>query len=156
MKMFRTLGSAALVTVIAGGFVMAQDQGPHEAAIDARQSLMTLYAFNLGTLGGMAQGKMEYDADAAQVAADNLARLAKVNQSAMWPQGSDNESVEGTRALPAIWENSDDMQTKLSDLVSASEAMAEAAGTDLESLQGAMRGLGGACGACHEDYRESR
>ena len=31
----------------------------------ARQSHMQLYAHNLGILGGMAQGKMDYDADAA-------------------------------------------------------------------------------------------
>ena len=35
----------------------------------------------------------------------------------------------------------------------AAEAMSAAAGTDLASLQGAMEGLGGACGACHKAFR---
>ena len=38
-------------------------------------------------------------------------------------------------------------------LSEAAAAMETAAGQGLESLQGAMGPLGGACGACHEDYR---
>ncbi|MCB1361156.1 MAG: cytochrome c, partial [Rhodobacteraceae bacterium] len=32
--------------------------------------------------------------------------------------------------------------------------MVGAAGTDLATLQGAVRGLGGACGGCHQTYRQ--
>ena len=39
------------------------------AAVKARQSQMTLYSFNIGLLGGMAKGEIEYDADAAMAAA---------------------------------------------------------------------------------------
>ena len=41
---------------------------PALAAVKARQSAMTLYSFNLGLLGGMAKGDIEYDADAASAA----------------------------------------------------------------------------------------
>ena len=73
-----------------------------ENAIKARQAQMQLYAFNLGQLGAMAKGDMEYNAEAAGAAASNLAALTKLNQMALWPQGSDSDSVEASRALPAI------------------------------------------------------
>lgn len=124
-------------------------------AIKARQAQMQLYAHNMGVLGGMAQGKMDYDADAASAAASNLAALVQLNQSTYWPQGSDNASVEGTRALPAIWEDMAGVMEKGGAMVDAAIAMEAAAGGGLESLQGAMQALGGACGGCHQSYRQS-
>jgi len=62
-------------------------------------------------------------------------------------------SIDGTRALPALWENFPDLMTKGKALADAAAGMADAAGTDLASLQAAMGPLGGACSACHKAYR---
>lgn len=123
------------------------------AAIKARQSHMQLFAFNLGTLGGMAQGKIDYDADAAQIAADNLAALASVDFRPYFVVGSSNTDVERTRALPALWEDTDGVMSALATLQAATAGMADSAGGGLEGLQTAMSALGGACGACHQAYR---
>jgi cytochrome c556 len=123
-------------------------------AIEARQAHMQLYAHNIGVLGGMARERIPYDAEAAQAAASNIAALSTLNQSTYWPEGSDT-SVEGSRALAAIWGNLDDVMSKSEDLVMAAAVMEDAAGQGLGALQGAIGGLGGACGACHEDYRQS-
>ena len=61
--------------------------------------------------------------------------------------------VDGSRALPALWENMPDVMSKASDLATAATAMETAAGTDLASLQAGMGAVGGACGACHKAYR---
>ena len=146
------LGLAATATLFTAtataGF--AQDANP---AVTARQSLMTLYAFNLGTLGAMAQGNVEYDAAAAQAAADNLVKLTSLSAATMWPAGTDNMSIEGTRALPALWENMADVGAKAGAVAEAAAGMAAAAGTDLASLQAAMGPLGGACTECHKAFR---
>ncbi|WP_068302782.1 cytochrome c [Pararhodobacter sp. CCB-MM2] len=144
----------ALATVAAlalPGLANAQDMDPNVAA---RQSLMDLYAYNLGVLGGMAQARIDYDADLASAAATSLYHLSMAGTERMWAEGTDNMSVEGTRALPAIWDNAEDFEAHEAALVTAAEAMMEAAGTDLASLQGAMGGLGRACGACHQTYRQ--
>tara|TARA_R110002124_G_scaffold278486_1_gene450498 strand:+ start:38814 stop:39290 length:477 start_codon:yes stop_codon:yes gene_type:complete len=131
------------------------DEKALNAAVTARQSTMKLYAFNLGILGTMAKGQAEYNAEAATAAASNLVKLSSQDQMAYWPQGSDNASIENTKALPAMWENMDDVGAANAKLEEAAVAMEAAAGTDLASLQGAMGGLGGACGGCHKSYRES-
>lgn len=141
-------------TVAFGGAVLAASHADVEGAIKARQSHMQLYAHNLGILGNMAKGDVEFDADAAQAAADNLATLAKLNQGTYWVMGSSTEDTDKTRALPAIWESGSDIGEKAGALVEASEAMAANAGT-LEGVQANMRALGGACGSCHEDYRQT-
>jgi cytochrome c556 len=123
------------------------------AAIKARQSHMQLFAFNLGTLGGMAQGKIEYDADAAQIAASNLDALASVDFHPYFVVGSSSADASDTRALPAIWEDPEGVLAALAKLQGATAERAGSAGGGLEGLQAAMSALGGACGACHQAYR---
>lgn len=146
--------SAAIFGLVATVAIGANHVDPAvTAAIKARQSHMQLFAFNLGTLGGMAQGKIEYDAEKAQVAASNLATLSSVDFSPYFVVGSSNADVSGTRALPALWEDPEGVLAALAQLQAATAGMADSAGGGLEGLQAAMSPLGGACGACHQAYR---
>lgn len=122
-------------------------------AVKARKAQMQLYAFNLGQLGDMAKGVVPYDAAAAKAAAYNLAALTAMDQSRLWPQGSDEMGVDGTRALPAIWENGADVMAKSEQMTKAAGFMAAEAGNGLEALQAKMGDVGAACGACHKAYR---
>ena len=149
MKTF-ALALAVAVTGLTGG-ATAQDL---DKAVKARQATMQLYAFNLGILGNMAKGATEYDADAASAAAGNLVKASSQNQMAYWPKGSAMGEVEGSKALPAIWEDGG-IGAAAKAMTDAAVAMEAAAGTDLASLQAAMGGLGGACGGCHKAYRAS-
>ncbi|MFC4671747.1 c-type cytochrome [Seohaeicola nanhaiensis] len=125
------------------------------AAVKARQATMNLYAFNLGQLGAMAKGEVEYNADAASAAAGNLAKLTSMNQMAAWLPGTDNATLgdDVTHALPAIWESGSTVGEKAGALREAATALEAAAGGGLESLRGAMGPVGKSCGACHELYR---
>jgi cytochrome c556 len=144
--------SAALALI---GSIAPAQQDPLAAAVAARHAHMDLYAFNLGTLGGMAQGAIPYDAAAAQAAADNIVGLTGLNQMAYWLPGTEAGAVEGSRTKAELWANIDDAIAKGMALGEAAVAMQAAAGTSLEALQGAMGALGGACGACHQAYRAS-
>ncbi len=128
-----------------------------EAALKARQSHMQLYAFNIGLLGGMAKGEIDYNADAASAAATNLAALAKLDQSRYWPEGSStlDLSPDQTAALPDIWDDDSEIGAKAMALVEATAAMESAAGNGLDSLRGAIGAVGESCGGCHKPYRQS-
>ena len=143
----------ALSATLLGAPAIAQDAKAIEAAVKARKAQMTLYAFNLGLLGGMAKGKIDYDAEKAQAAASGIAAVASLDASRMWLPGTDNTAIENTRALPAIWADGSDVGVKAQEFSAAVAAMDAAAGQGLEALQGAMGGLGGACGSCHKAYR---
>lgn len=143
---------AILSVVIFSSASSAQDV---EGAVKARQGLMQVYAHYLGTLGAMAKGEVDYNAEAAGAAAASLAALTNLDQSNLWPQGSDNEALgDKTRALPALWTTWPAVAESGKAYRDAVAAMADAAGTDLASLQGAMKDLGGSCGGCHKLYRQ--
>lgn len=148
--------------VLAGTFASTAISDSHAdpaimGAVEARQAHMKLYAFNIGILGGMAKGAVEYDADAASKAAANLAMLATLDQSRMWPKGSDTDALgDATSALPAIWAEGSDVGAKAKAMIDASAAMKDAAGGGLDSLRGAIGALGASCGGCHKAYRLSR
>lgn len=147
------LAIATAATLTVGAPALAQDAA--SAAVKARQSHMQLYAYNLGILGGMAKGAVEYDADAAQTAADNLATLATMNTYSYWLPGTAAGEIDGSKALAAIWEEGSDIGAKAGALGEAALAMKAAAGTDLAALQGAIGPLGASCGGCHKAYRQS-
>lgn len=150
MKLFGLTAVVALSAAIGIGPVLAQDAA---TVIKARKAQMQLHGFNLGPLGAMAKGDIPYDAALASSAAHNLALLTSTDFSRLFAAGTGRPENEGTRALAAIWENPDDFAAKVDGLRTAAAAMADAAGTDLAALQGAMGPLGSACGACHKDYR---
>lgn len=157
-KTFAALAGLALAGAVAGAAIGESHMDPAvAAAVKARQSQMRLYAFNIGLLGGMAKGAIAYEADAASKAASNLAALSKLDQSRLWPEGSDNfELGDATAALPAIWDKSSDVMAKGMALAEAAAAMEEAAGGGLDALKAGMGALGGACGACHKAYRQPK
>ncbi len=124
-------------------------------AVKARQAHMQLYAHNIGILAGMARGTAEYNAEAASAAASNIAALSSLNQSTYWAPGTDSDAVEGSRALPALWENIPDAIAKGEALTTAAAALAGTAGDGLEAVQAGLGPVGRACGACHEDYQLS-
>jgi cytochrome c556 len=125
------------------------------APVQARQGQFQIMALNVGVLGNMARGNIEYDATAAQTAANNLVAISMLDQSFHWPEGTDNFALEGTRALPAIWENLPDVVAKWEAFGAAAGGMAEVAGTGLDEMRAAIGPLGGTCSACHDDYRAS-
>ncbi|KGB82522.1 MAG: cytochrome C554 [Confluentimicrobium sp.] len=149
----KIFGAALGLSLLAGAALGASDEDMAvQAAIKARQAQMDLYAYNLGILGAMAKGDVEYNADIAGGAASNIVTLTSLDQSTLWPEGSDSMAAE-TRALPAIWDNFPDVMTKSQALVEAAVAMEAAAGTGIDGLRAAIGPLGGACGACHKVYR---
>jgi len=156
--MRKIIAAALLSSIGLAGATFAQSEMSEEdlkKAMNARQATMQLYAFNLGILGNMAKGTTDYDADAASAAAGNLVKLSTQNQMAYWAPGTAEGELEGSKALPAIWEDMAGVGEAATAMTEAAMAMEAAAGTDLASLQGAMGALGGACGGCHKSYRAS-
>ena len=136
--------------LLAPGVAIAQDL---EGAVKARQGQFRIMSYNLGLLGAMAKGEVEYDAATAQGAADNLVTVSQLNVGLHFPPGSDNVARSDTRALPAIWNNLDDVVVKWTAFGEAAQGMQAAAGNGAQAIGGAIGAVGGTCKACHDDYR---
>lgn len=150
--LFKTLTIAAGAATIFAG--MAAADGHLGKAVKARQSLMQIYAFNIGQLGAMAKGDVEFDAKVAAAAANNLMAAATMDQSAMWPQGSDSTAMKGTsNAKAEIWTTYPAVAEKGKALADAATKLAGMVG-DLDGLRAGIGAAGGACGGCHKEFRE--
>jgi len=151
--MTRLLTAITALSLGLSGAAMALDYSGQQKA---RQGQFRILAINLGTLGDMAQGKTEYDAEAAQSAADSLVAVSMIHQPPLWPEESSAADLDGTRAKAEIWEDWEDFTSKWADLGEAAAAMQTAASGGTEAIGPAMGALGGACKACHDSYRAPR
>lgn len=151
MNTVKLFAASGLAVILGLGAAMAQ--GAHQTQVEARQGQFRLLSFNLGPLVQMARGDIEYDAEAAAAAAANMARVASLDQRGLWPEGSDNAAHDGTRALPNVWDDPDGFADKLDALRSATRAIEDAAGEDLDALRGALGPVAQACAACHDVNR---
>ncbi|MEP1932859.1 MAG: cytochrome c [Roseibium sp.] len=153
--LFKLTCSLAVMTMIGLGSAFAD--GKFDNAIKARKALMSLYAWNLGQLGAMAKGEVDYDAEAAKTAAENIRGLATMNMGQAWPQGSDSTAFPGaTRAKAEAWTTYPESANIHKKLVEAATTMASVADTGLENVQANMAALGGTCSECHKKFRESK
>lgn len=145
------LGLCAAASLTIGSTAYAQDN--FENQLKARQGQFQIMAMNLGILGGMARGKIEYDADMAQAAADTLVAVSQIQQGPMWPEGSDDLSIDGTRAQTTIWDQNADFLSKWGDFGVGALAVQAAAGNGLDAIGPALGQIGGTCKACHDTHR---
>ncbi|MGC9369535.1 MAG: c-type cytochrome [Paracoccaceae bacterium] len=144
----------AIITAIALALPTALAAGPMEDTIAARQGYFKLLGANIGVLAAMAKGERDYEAAAAQAAADNLVTLSNYKLDHLFVPGtSADDFPDKTRALPKIWDNLPDIGDKVADLNKAALAMQAVAGQGQGEMAGALGSLGGACKACHDDYR---
>lgn len=146
----------SLVLAVGIGGTAAQAQSEFDNAIKARKAVMSLYAWNLGQLGAMAKGDMDYDPEAAKTAAENLRVLVTMNNGAVWPQGSDSTALPGqTRAKVEAWTTYPESAEIGKSLAEAAIAMAEVADGGVENIQANIGAVGKSCKACHDKFRES-
>jgi cytochrome c556 len=142
------------VAAAAAGFILeATAQVKPEILVKQRQAAMTLQGKYFGPLGGMAQGKVPYNADVVQRNAAYLEVLTKMP----WDGFDPSTRNEKTGALPAVFtdtakfkEASERLQNEASKLVAVSKSGDEAA------VKAQIGAVGKACGSCHESFREKR
>ena len=143
-----TLAAALALPALA----LAQDA---EDAVEARGGFMTMLGINMGQLAGMAKGEIAYDEAAASLAAANIVALTQYDAPSLFVEGTSSEEMRGSEALPAIWENPDDFGAKFAALTEAAAGSPEAVAGGQESIGPVLQKLGGACKACHDDYRQA-
>lgn len=116
-----------------------------------RQSYFAMVAMNFGPIAETMKGNIPWNDDMMATWAGELATLATLDVTRSFGPGSDKGT---TRAKPAIWENMDDFKQKMADFQTAAAALNEAvAGGDKQAIGAAVGEVGGACKACHDEYK---
>ncbi len=149
MKKHALLSTLACAAALSGFSTSASAQfAKAEDAIKYRQSALFVMAQHFGRVGAMANGKVPFDAKAAEQNADIVAQMAKL------PWAGFEAAHEGGKAKPEIWKE----QAKFKDLADKMQAettkLAAAAKTgDVDKLKAAFGPAAASCKACHDDFR---
>ena len=120
-------------------------------AVEYRQGVMNVYAFNVTSMGDMVKGKTEFDAAAFARHAKDLAAAAQLDLLAGFPEDSINDDSD---ASDTIWLDWDKFQKRHKDLQEQSAKLAEvAAGGDEAAMREQFGATGKTCKGCHDDFK---
>ena len=121
-----------------------------EDAVKYRQSALFVMQQNFSRVAGMAAGKIPFDAKAA---ADSAA-VAEFASKLPWAGFGPGTDKPESKAKPEIWTSKakfDDyarkMETEMAKLAVAAKS------ANLDGIKAAVNATGGACKACHDDFR---
>ncbi|MFO1232809.1 MAG: cytochrome c [Paenacidovorax caeni] len=146
MKTIAALALAAVAATLsapaAAQFAKAED------AIKYRQGALFVIGQHFGRLGAMAQGKIPFDAKAAQDNAEVVLNMSKLPWAGFGP------GTEGGKAKPAIWKEQAKYKEHADKFEAEAVKLAAAAKTgNLDNLKAAFGDAAGTCKACHDAYR---
>ena len=146
----KTIAALALAAVAATLSAPAAAQfAKAEEAIKYRQGALFVIGQHFGRLGAMAQGKIPFDAKAAQDNAEVVLNMSKLPWAGFGP------GTEGGKAKPAIWKEQAKYKEHADKFEAEAVKLAAAAKTgNLDNLKAAFGDAAGTCKACHDAYRE--
>ena len=122
-----------------------------EDAIKYRQSALFVMGQHFSRLGAMANGRVPFDAKAAQENADTVAALAALPWAGFGP-GTDKGAP--TKAKPGVWTEQAKFQEHADKFQAEAAKLAAAAKTgSLDNLKTAFGPAANSCKACHDAYR---
>jgi len=141
------LAVAGVVTALPAAAQFAKP----EDAVKYRKAAFTVMAAHFGRVGAMVNGRAPFDAAAAQANMEVANTMAKLPFTAFGP-GTD---VGETRAKPNIWSDNAKFTAAANKMVEEMGKLNAAAKTgNLDQIKAAFGPVGGACKACHDDFRK--
>ena len=146
MKTIAALALAAVAATLsapaAAQFAKAED------AIKYRQGALFVIGQHFGRLGAMAQGKIPFDAKAAQDNAEVVLNMSKLPWAGFGP------GTEGGKAKPAIWKEQAKYKEHADKFEAEAVKLAAAAKTgNLDNLKAAFGPAANSCKSCHDSFR---
>lgn len=139
--------SAALLSSTAA---LAQFQKP-EDAVKYRQSALFVMGQHFSRIGAMANGRVPFDAKAAQDNAAVVMAMSKLPWAGFTPN---TENIK-SKAKPELWMEMDKVKAAADKTMMAAVALDAAAKTgNLDAIKKAFGETAASCKACHDAYRE--
>lgn len=136
---------------IAAALPAAAQFAKPEDAVKYRKAAFTVMAAHFGRVGAMVQGKVPFDAAAAQANIETATMMSKLPFTAFGP-GTD---VGDTRAKPNIWSDNAKFTAAGNKMVEEMAKLNVAAKSgNLDQIKAAFGPVGQSCKACHDDFRK--
>ncbi|MFG6160408.1 c-type cytochrome [Halomonas sp. 1390] len=145
----------AAATLTASLMAAATSHADVDKAIEYRQDALGVIGWQIGPLGDMAQGKVDYDAEEFARRAENLAAVAPLPWEG-FIEGSlqgDGHGIE-TAALADIADDWEDFESRQQALIEETATLAELAqGDDFTAMRRQVAAVADTCKGCHDNYK---
>ncbi|MGE0483137.1 MAG: cytochrome c [Gammaproteobacteria bacterium] len=142
------LGVAVLGLVGTGA---AHGSGKPEDAVHYRQGIMMGMAWNVGPMGAMVKGDMDFDAGKFAFLAGRLAVLAPMSEEAF----TADTAAAKSEAKPELWDNLDDFKQRMEALRKEAAKLADVTkGGDEGAMKAAFGDTVKVCKGCHDEYQK--
>jgi cytochrome c556 len=140
----------AIAALALSGAAHAQFQKP-EDAVKYRQSAFNVMGAHFSRIGAMVQGRVPFDAKAAQDNAAIVAMMSKLPWQGFTP---DTEKIK-SRTKPEAWAEMDKVRAGADKMMKAVADLDAAARTgNLDAIKKTFGDAAATCKACHDAYRE--
>ena len=141
-----------LTTTITNANVAKSEKHAQKSA-ELRQSIFSLLGSNMGPLGGMAKGKIAFDAKTVEKHALRINQLSFM--IADYSRTDTSTFDVETEALNKVWQETNLYAEKIKALNESSAHLMAAAKTGNESaIKKAIGGVGKTCGGCHDEFKK--
>lgn len=150
LKKSHLVSAAAVLAATLALPAHAQFQKP-EDAVAYRKGAFNVLGNHFGRIGAMVNGRVPFDANAAQVNAEIVQTMSRL-PFAGFTDGTQN--IGGTKALPEVWSKADgfkDGAMKMQDAVAKLNAAAKTG--NMDNLKAAFGATAETCKGCHDNYR---
>jgi cytochrome c556 len=149
MKKNLTVAVIGLTALFVSGSVLAQAKP--EVLVKQRQAAMTLIGKYFGPMGGMAAGKVPYNAEVVKRNTGYLDALSKMP----WDGFNANTQDIKSKALPAIYSDTDKFKAAQDRFTGeVAKLVTTVAGGDEAAIKAQLGATGKSCGGCHENFRQ--
>jgi cytochrome c556 len=149
---FASVLTSALLALAGVGSILAHEGHGHSKAIDFRNSVMTIFKWNMDPMGAMVKGEMPYDQNAFAAYAKDLAAAAHLDLLAGFPEGSEEGD---TGALPDIWLNWEGFVKRYETLKTETAKLSEIAQDgDMDAAKAQFQTVGKSCKGCHQEFKD--
>ena len=140
------LAASAVSLPVAAQFAKPED------AIKYRQGALFVMGQHFSRLGAMANGRVPFDAQAAQLNADVVASMANLPWAGF---GAGTDKGAPHKAKAGVWTEQAKFREHADKFVAESAKLAAAAKTgNLDNLKAAFGTTANTCKACHDAYRD--
>lgn len=150
----KTIISAAIVLTANATFANeAKSEKQAKQTTELRQSVFKLLGSNMGPLGGMAKGKLPFNAETVEKHAIRINQLSYM--IADYTRTDTSKFNVKTEALDKIWSEKEAFKKRINDLSEASATLQKVAmsGSEMD-IKKAIGGVGKTCGGCHDDFKK--
>lgn len=144
----QTLLAGACALLVGGA---AQAESAAEAAVDFRQGVMNVYAWNITAMRRMARGDAPFDVAAFQGYANDLSATAGLDVLKGFPEDSITDESDARDEIWLDWETFVERHGALKE--QAAKLAEVAAAGDEAAIKEQFGKTAGTCKGCHDDFK---